>query len=133
MTKTPKTTLANFVRTPRYHEFTLDRGEVQAPLTAEIRVNLNVTELNAIPGPKSTMDELFAAIAPYIKSWSLTAINETTGKEEPLPPPSEVGGDVLHFLEAPEAVWIVGRVRNGWQTLRYANIDDSDDDKAQAA
>ena len=114
----PTSTAAGFLRTPKYHEFELDRGDGQEPLKAKVQVNIPYGELSAIPsgrpGADVTVEEVFAAIAPYVSEWNLLAIDESTGQPAPVPAPMAAGAEVLGLLDWPELIWIVDKVRHGW-------------------
>lgn len=93
-----------------YREFT--KGEEPDALRVTIPVNLTFGELDEIP-VRSSYEELFDAIAPYVVAWNVVGINAETGAEEMVPPPAEAGRQVLPLLSRDEVEWIAARIKLG--------------------
>lgn len=100
---------------PKYRDIVCDWEDIEEgeePLRATIRTNLSFDEIDALPallGTKYT--DLWAAMAPHVTTWNLTAVNELTGNLEAVPPPAEAGPDVFRAADALVTQWLFIKVK----------------------
>lgn len=81
--------------------------EREKPLRVKVE-DLSIRQTNDIPwGLKVPLAEAFAAIPEYIVEWTLEAENLSTGEVVPVPPPAEVGWEVLELLTNDEGSSVV--------------------------
>lgn len=94
--------ISSLQRAPRYVWREVEREDAD-PLRVKVK-DLSIAETNSIPALLRTqLSESLQVIAPFIVEWNFTAINTLTGKEVAVPPPAEVGWEVLELLEESEA------------------------------
>jgi hypothetical protein len=117
-----------FIAKARYREVvcrTIEPAEGRPPLTATIRANLTVAEIDAIPlGEGHSYNELWDAIARFVVAWNATAVDLRTGEERPVPPPAELGRDAFRVLPLEVGIWL-GHALRGIE-LEPATGDDTE-------
>lgn len=82
------------------------------PFRATVLTTLSFEEIDsiAIDGDRKWND-LFAAMAPMVVAWNLTARVSGTNEYEPIPPPAEAGPDVFRALEPKVTAWLAMKIR----------------------
>jgi hypothetical protein len=66
------------------------------PLHAELCTSLTIGEAMEIQeAMNTTVGQISPRIAPFVRSWNVTARNAKTGAFEPVPPPAEIGVDAF--------------------------------------
>ena len=114
----PVTQITGYQRPHRYREFAYtehpDLVEGQEPLRITVRSNLSFEELDAIPYSGVTYDEVRTAIAPYVVGWNLIRPCLETGQMERVPPPAEVGPEIMQLLDHIETNWVLDKVKLGY-------------------
>lgn len=111
--------LARYRRPARYREFTYDEmpglEDGAEPLRVTVQSNLSFAELDAIPyGAGTPYVDVFKAIAPYVTAWNVQRVVHETGQLEDVPPPAEVGWEILQVLDHLEANWLMDKVKFGY-------------------
>ena len=109
----PAFDLSQYREPKHYVEREIER-EGQEPLRVTLQ-DLSIRQTNAIPwSARLPLKDVFEHIAPYVVSWNFEAENIETGELVPVPPPAEVGWEVLEFLPNPVGTSIALWLKTPW-------------------